>query len=181
VKYRFIACSEHDESYTASVKRAGNSPGQPERYIQDRELFDFFVCGLSSLECFCYGLYAFASDIDRQTLPFSSDQHKRNATIRNTVKAFIKSFPQEPLTKALSQFEQENDFRDWERIRNVLAHRVTPGRDMYELAGIPQQSWVEWSDGVTIDEHTTKTRRQWLAQILTELLTEASAFTTKFK
>ena len=38
------------------LKKAGDAPPQPKRYIQEKELFHFFVNGYSTLESFCYAL-----------------------------------------------------------------------------------------------------------------------------
>jgi hypothetical protein len=52
VAYRFITCAEHDDAFTASVRAYGNSPIQPHRFDQEKELFGFFVTGQAALESF---------------------------------------------------------------------------------------------------------------------------------
>src|SRR5690348_3104959 len=45
VAWRFRACADHDEAFTRSVARHGNVPAMEERYLQERELFNFFMNG----------------------------------------------------------------------------------------------------------------------------------------
>lgn len=80
VAYRFRSCAEHDEAFAESIRRAGKGPPPPERYIQDRELFCFFVSGLATVECPCYGLFAIGSILDAQSFPFVTPDDKRNVS-----------------------------------------------------------------------------------------------------
>src|SRR4051812_16010084 len=56
VAYRFIACPEHDRSFTQNFRVYGRAPEPPHRYLQERELFGFFVSGQATLESCCYAL-----------------------------------------------------------------------------------------------------------------------------
>src|SRR5207247_3301269 len=56
VAYRFISSTEHDQAFTDSVRRYGNSPAPPHRYAQEKELFGFFVTGQAALESCCYAV-----------------------------------------------------------------------------------------------------------------------------
>ena len=69
VAYRFLSCSEHDKQFTKSIQRVGNAPQQPERYIQERELFGFFTTGLATIETFSYGLFTIGSMLYPQHFP----------------------------------------------------------------------------------------------------------------
>jgi len=61
IGFRFYACAEYDESFARSFRQHGGSPPPPERYGQERDLYGFFVSGLSVIETFGYGLFAVAS------------------------------------------------------------------------------------------------------------------------
>src|SRR5437763_13200806 len=69
VAYRFQALADHCDTFTASVNRAGGAPSMSERYVQERELFNFFSNGLAAIESFFYGLYAIASMLDPAKFP----------------------------------------------------------------------------------------------------------------
>lgn len=47
VLYRFIASAEHCDALVTSL-RASTSPPQPERYEQEKLLFDLYADGLSA-------------------------------------------------------------------------------------------------------------------------------------
>lgn len=174
VGYRFISCAQHDEAFTASVSAHGNSPAQPHRFNQEKELFGFFVTGLAALESFCYGAYAFAAmarpqDFDLAQL-WMIDPKRTEAQ-------FSIAFPTEALTNALTALIADPDFQRWKDIRNVLAHRVAPGRQFF--AGGPQDSLALWQNGIAINATTTSSRRSWLGGTLRGLLEAADVFTAK--
>ena len=45
VPLRLLWATEHHVTFTESINRAGSAPPWPDRYIQDRESFAFFVSG----------------------------------------------------------------------------------------------------------------------------------------
>ena len=172
VAYRFISCAEHDEAFTASVGAHGNSPPQPQRYMQEKDLFGFFVTGFASLDSFCYGAYAFAAMV--RPLDFNlADPRLINR--ERTEDKFSTSFPTEALTRALAALKEDPDFKKWKDIRNILAHRTVPGRRFSR--GGSEDGTALWHNGITIDQTTTSSRRQWLAGTLRDLLEAADAFT----
>jgi hypothetical protein len=75
--YRFRACAEYDESFVESFRQHGGSLPPLERHGQERDLFGFFVCGLSVVESFCYGLFAIASMLRSDRFPIQTDDEKR--------------------------------------------------------------------------------------------------------
>src|SRR4051812_46965066 len=50
VAYRFQSCVEHAAAFTKSIRQHGDAPAPPTRYIQERELFNFFTNGLAAIE-----------------------------------------------------------------------------------------------------------------------------------
>lgn len=89
--YRFVQCAEHDEAFTASICES-DAPPQPERYWQERDLFGFFVSGLSALECLSFGLFAVGSALDSGSFPFRGPQDYGNVTPEKTARSFGRSF-----------------------------------------------------------------------------------------
>ena len=69
VEYRFCACFEGNKNFTESFKKFRDGPPPSERYIQEKELFHFFIDGYSTLDCFAYALYMVASTIKPTFLP----------------------------------------------------------------------------------------------------------------
>ena len=175
--YRFLSCADHDRAFIGSIRRFGNSPPQPERYKQERELFGFFVTGLAAIESLCYGLFAIASMLDAQNFPITKPDHMRSINPEKTTKQFAVAFPEEDITAALQQMCTAQDFRDWKEIRNILAHRSTPGR-VFHLGG-PHHGEALWVKGIQIDINTTASRREWLAITTCALLNAADDFTDR--
>jgi len=175
--YRFLSCATHDREFTQSIKRAGSSPPQPERYIQERALFSFFVTGLAAIESLCYGLFAIGSMLNAQNFSITTPQDMRLITPRKTARQFAAAFPKEHIAAALQQMRNAQDFRDWKEIRNILAHRSAPGRLFHE--GGPHHGETLWVKGIQIDENTMASRRQWLAKTVRTLLIAADVFTIR--
>lgn len=92
VAYRFLACTEHDRAFTHSIKKFGISPRPPKRYIQEKDLFGFFVTGLSTLESLFYGLYAIASIIKPLYFPITTEKDLRSITHEKTTNKFKKHY-----------------------------------------------------------------------------------------
>ncbi|MHC4880771.1 MAG: hypothetical protein ACYTGL_30320 [Planctomycetota bacterium] len=169
VAYRFRAVADHDEVFIEAV-----SNGDPSRYLQERELFSFFVAGLSALEAFAYGLYQLASIVRPNEFPVTN---LRSITLDSTLQRFSATFPAQPVTTKLSGLISDNTFVEWKNCRNVLAHRSHPGRVITASVGNQPPTDDVWKlENVTINSATTSNRRQWLSQTLTGLLDAAKEF-----
>lgn len=177
IVYRFRSCADHDRAFTKSVKRSGSAPPQPGRYIQERELFDFFMNGLAAIESFCYGLFVIASIVDAQNFPIRTPADMRSINPENTARQFATAFPAELITTALQQMLNEQNFKDWKEIRNILVHRAAPGRTI--LLSTRRTLNDLWLKGIPINRNTTASRRQWLAGTLNSLLVAAEVFATQ--
>jgi len=92
VGYRFLSCNNHDKAFTESIQRAGNAPPPSERYIQESNLFGFFVSVLSTIESLIYGLYDIASIIKVEEFPIAPDENLRLINPKNTKGKFVKEF-----------------------------------------------------------------------------------------
>ncbi len=174
--YRFRSCTEHEEAFVNSVNEHGGNPKQPETYHQDRELFGFFVTGLSAIESTYYGLFAVGAILDPSKFPIATEQHMRNADMRKTIQRYTESFPNDGITTALQRISSQKELRDWKDARNTLAHRISPGRKIYASIGGPAKT-TEWMlQDMSMDAASTGSRRRWLADSLRYLLTEADDF-----
>lgn len=180
IAYRFRSCAEHDQSFDALVSKFGDNPTQPGNYYQDRELFDFFVSGLSAIESTFYGLFAIGSILDSDSFPLTTEQHMREVNTKKTVRRFIETFPNDRITAAFQGMISQQEYKDWGETRNTLAHRINPGRRVYSSPKGPART-TEWVlQGIPIDSTATASRREWLANTLRDLLTEADHFTAKY-
>jgi len=177
VAYRFLSCMDHDLVFTESIQRAGDAPPQPERYIQERELFCFFVTGLAVIESFCYGLFALASMVDSKKFRIATSEDLRSITPKKTAGQFADAFPKESITVALKKtITHDVVYREWGKIRNILAHRAALGRIIH-LSTKSSPRAALWETGIQLDENTTSSRRKWLAKTVSTMLRETDSFT----
>lgn len=174
VLYRFAACAGHDEAYTANVNAHGNSPGFPERFHQECALFDFFVSGQSSLECLCFALHAVGTLIDPAAFPMATEANLRQVTPEKTRERYVAAFAGQQISQSLDQVISSIEFVEWKGTRNLLSHRVHPGR-VFNQGAPPAVPPVVWT-GIAINANTTHQRRTWLAARITELLQETHGF-----
>jgi hypothetical protein len=180
VAYRFYACTEHAEAFTKSLQTHGDAPQEPERYRQEQHLFGFFVNGLSVIESTCYGLFAIASMENPASFPLTTPAQKRAVNPKSTTLGFCTEFPAEGVSSVLSTLIATQDYKDWQSIRNILAHRQSPGRQIPVTVGSPQHAQHDalWgSSGIPLNSSTTQQRRIWLAENIRTLLREIEAFT----
>ncbi|MDP9456055.1 MAG: hypothetical protein M3Q60_09745 [Actinomycetota bacterium] len=179
VTYRYRSCTEHDEAFSKLVTEFGDNPNPFEKYRQDQELFNFFVTGLSAIECTCYGLFAVGSLLNSSNFPLATEKDMSSVNPAKTLEQFDKSFPKEGITAALHSMTSQPEYKSWKKVRNTLAHRISPGRMIYASVGGPSKT-AEWKlDSIPMDGRATASRREWLANSLRNILTEADHFTAK--
>lgn len=172
---RFLACSESDEQFRASLKRAGTAPQPEERNIQEKVLFHFFCDGFSAIECLCYALFTMGNHLRSDDFPLQTPRQLKNIYPHTTRQTYEKAFRGEPITRGLTSLCVSTEFVQWKEIRNVLSHRGQPGRLI--IAGDnPEHDaiWHVWD--VPIGEKTTTTRREWLSDTLRDLLVDTHKF-----
>lgn len=181
---RFALCAQSDEEFRRSIADPTSLETQSGRYEQDRALFVFFVSGLATIECLHYALFAAGAlatpgsaptsegSFPSLKFPLSTEADRRAVTPRCCAKAFRRAFPNEPLSVALADLQKDPDYWEWTDVRNVIAHRLSPG--WTTLPG-GEEKYIGWL-GIPLDETTTATRRKWLADWLAKILVATDAF-----
>ena len=198
VAYRFYTCYESNEGFTKSLKKAGDYPNHPERYKQERDFFHFFVNGNSTLESFYYALYMIASTVKPNFFPIKpSDLRKIYITnIGKKYSKFNDVFHNERITCKLNQLINSTEFKEWNKVRNALIHRMSPVIStsqeiniMLNTDKIPMQvvnvaikkgetSWKINNDiTINIDKNTTSSRFSWFENSLINLMDATQDFT----
>lgn len=173
VRYRLRSCVEHDQAFVESIRRAGVAPETEERYFQERELYGFFTTGLSTIESFYYALYAIGAMVDPKNFSITTAQDLKGIKPRLTAEKFARHFSAESIVSELKRVLSDPVYDEWKTIRDILAHRASPGRSF-----CPGDSLIAvWKAGPFIDTQTTALKREWLAQNLKGLLKEADLFT----
>jgi hypothetical protein len=171
VLYRFMACAEHCDRLVASLTRS-SSPPLPERYEQERLLFNFFAEGLSSLECLYYGVYFVGSLVDPVGIDGTLDP--REVVPRRVTERFEDVFPAELISPPLRKVLDSPHHTAWRKIRNVLTHRTAPGREHHK--GGPTSGNTYWL-GDVLNPASFSARRAWLSGSLSEILEGLATFT----
>ena len=177
ISNRFYSCTEYDESFTESLRTHGGTAQALERYRQERDLYNFFVSGLSAIESFYYGMFAIASMLDSNNFPVENDAYRKRIQPRHVAKKFCARFQNENITTTMQNVLADQTYEEWKDRRNLLAHRITPGRLMsVTVGGTPEYGPLRWGE-MHLDELTTPSRRQWLAATLRDLLSAADTYT----
>lgn len=190
VAYRFRATADHDEAFISAIKKAAdervandNALAFENKYMQERELFGFFVTGFSVLESIAYSMFAVCSIVNVQVFPMQTAQDMRQVSLPETSKRLVANYPNENISSEFQLCLSSMEFQQWKNIRNTLAHRTSPPRLYRQTVSIAAPttgvtSWAaEWPDfGVSLDTNTTATRRRWLAKTTSELLKAANQF-----
>jgi hypothetical protein len=184
--HRFCALAEHDEDFTESVRIHGPVPPNPHRYIQQRELFEFFENGHAVLETFHFTAYMLGAAATPERFPLSSEQDRKKVNPSLTRDRFREVFPDSPLARHLLLLADDPQQDEWRKIRGVLAHRLAPNMAIYVPMTLPDGTktpvsppeWNSLPPGIKliIDDQTTADRRAWLAKTLTVLVRCASDF-----
>lgn len=180
VAVRFLSAYESGETYTQLHIEFGESLSFYQLYIQSRELFNFFVSGASCLECYFYSLYALGAL--RDPINFSmSPSDLANVKLKRVKDLYIKHFPCQ-LSQELLKLSNNSDYTKWIKIRNILVHRVLPGRMVYLSTNPNNSRSSEWKldehaqNPVTLDTHLTATHYYWLSNTINSLLHETKIF-----
>lgn len=176
VAYRFLACTEHHKAFTGSLKKFGISPKPQQRYVQEKNLFGFFVTGLSVIESVIYGLYAIASVIKPHYFPITKEEDLKRVTPENTTDKLKRYFKSQRITVVLKKLINDKDYEYWKKIRNILIHRIARGRD-FSIGG-NDRSKALWINEIPMNENTTYSHYKWLTNWLLVILEGIDNFTS---
>jgi hypothetical protein len=182
VAYRFITSAEHDIRFRFSMQNPDQNRPQVNHYIQESELFGFFVSGLASLECIYFSCYILAAMLNEKNFPVSD---QRLITIDNTIRKYKRHYPSDNLSLVIEGISNENEYKNWKDIRNLQAHRMLPSRQNLvtlfpsQPAGtLPKITWIAGAN--SLDINSTASYRAWLATKLIEIIEAIDEFTLKY-
>jgi hypothetical protein len=176
VPLRLLWATEHHDTFTKSIDRAGSAPPWPDRYIQDRESFAFFVSGLSTIEVACYAIYAVGSIVSPPHFPILLRQDLRRISPESTNKRLKSAFPNESLSISVHSVITDALFKEWKLIRNSLIHHCAPAHTINVGAPEEDDLWNHQEFSIPLNAETTQNRHQWLVNALNELESELYGF-----
>jgi len=169
--YRYLVCIESDQKFLKLIKKYSDAPPQPFRYFQERELFNFFVNGLSIFDCFGYSAYMLCSVINPNNFIVTQNNLER-IKLKKVKNALIEFCSTENLSIKLNNLFNSRNFKDFKEIRNILAHRESPpGRTIrLSVGSIRGRKSALWIAGIELNENTTSSRLAWMEGNLFELI-----------
>jgi hypothetical protein len=176
IAYRFTALAEYDKSFRSSITAHGTGPGQPFRYMQERDLFGFFSNAHSVFDAFCFALFAIGALRDSANFPLATDPNERNVTWSKMLRAYGKAFPSDPILSELEKIW--NDTEELRDIRNILTHRAVGARSFGVSVGpstVPETTTIDRLN-ISLDATTTSSRRRDVAKLLLLGLDATSKF-----
>ena len=177
VAFRLLDVAHYDDSFRASMSQFGPAPQLPERARQERDLFGFFVSGLSAIESYCYGLCAVAWEADPKKVSLATTGQKKGVSPESTRDRFNAHFARDPVTTTLARVLQAPEYAEWIAVRNALTHRTSPPRKHFiHLGSAPQPAPPSECGSMTLDLQTTSVRREWLRESIAALLADAGRF-----
>jgi hypothetical protein len=173
VVYRFHAVNAYQEALGPALEGARHGVVGPERALQERDLFGFFSNGFSVFEATFYGLYSLGALASPAMFPMTeADQRKINLSF--TIDCIACAFPNDPIIQVLNCIKGDTDYASWSRIRNVLAHRVAPGRTFFVGGHHETPTWK--TDDLPLTAAMLLKKRSELSSLLACLLQGVDAF-----
>ena len=169
--YRFLALTEYEASFAASLASVGSKPSPLDRHRQERDLFGFFCNGFSVFEATFYGLFSLGSFLSATSFPMSTPKDQQRISPSSTAAALESAFPGDPIHKAITTVLQDPAYLEWREVRNVLTHRAAPGRIFFVGIGGNDALPDQWKiKGIPLDVKMASTRRAVLSRLLSDLL-----------
>jgi hypothetical protein len=185
VASRFKTAADADNAFNASITQS-TTPPPPERQMQEEKLFVFFVAGYSVVDSLAYTLYALGAMLHPAEFPMTTPAHFKAIGPALAQKKFAAVFTGTPIDTAFSVLTSHPTYKQWNQIRNILAHRSTPPRNQAITvtattdggAGTSTAGPTAWQivGGLVLDNKMTTEKRAWLAQHLTECVRAIETF-----
>jgi hypothetical protein len=178
ISYRYKAVTECEVQFTASIVRDGPGPGQPIRYEQERDLFNFFSSGVSVFDAFCFGAFAIGAHTGSTYFQLVTDTDERKVNWKRLIDAYTKSFANDPITPLLNSIDADGALAALRDARNILMHRAVPPRQIGVSIGSVAVEPVSTIDrlNLTLDQNTTKSLRKEIVRLLSLGLSGMRAF-----
>ena len=165
--YRFDAVAAYQDALGPALERSRHGTSGSERSRQERDLFGFFSNGFSVFEATFYGLYSLGALVCPADFPISTEADQRKINLSCTIDCMQRAFPNDPIIEVLNRIKGDPGYASWSRVRNVLAHRVAPGRNLF-VGGDETPTWK--LDGLPLTAAMLQEKRSNLSRLLAHLL-----------
>jgi hypothetical protein len=169
--YRFLAVTEYQAAFTASLSIVGGSPTPDERYRQERDLFGFFSNGFSVFESAFYALFSLGAFVSAAGFPLNTPKDQQRVSPSSTAAALARVFPSDHIHKTVSAITSDSSYLEFREVRNILTHRAAPGRTFFVGIGSDDALPDLWKiKSIPLDANMAPSRRAELSRLLRELL-----------
>jgi hypothetical protein len=177
VSYRYLALFDYSDDFEVSIKQYGAAPEASIRYTQERDLFGFFSSAFSVFEAYFFGMFALGATLSASTFPFATPSDRQRVAVGSTITGYKRTWANDPIIAAFEALSQDPIYRGLRDARNVLTHRVAPGRTIYVSFSEDETPTGDWKLlNSPLDERTTKSRRDGVSQLMEMLMNAAQLF-----
>lgn len=182
--WRFRSMVESGNYSIESIVKS-TAPNFEERYLQERNIFEFFSNALSTIEIAFYSLYCMAS-MKNSNFKFESEKTLRNINPRCVIDLFKSNFNSNSLTKLLEEICEDQNYLKIKEFRDFFSHRGTMNRNHYikvsmplvtKIASNPKQIGEKWMLDIELNEPFIKSKCDWTVKIINLLISEIEEFT----
>lgn len=177
---RFRSADEYGAAAAHLLAKNYGSTQNEERYETERAMFGFFTSAQSTIESCCFSVYGMGRMKD--SVAFSA-QIERDITVQATCAEVKARFGGTALAHELAGLHGDGTWKRVKEIRNILAHRVSPGITIFasgygSLSGRPPPPGVlppprpaEWTGrNVVLGPALVTDPRAWLGAKVTALV-----------
>ena len=114
-------------------------------FEEDQLLFGFFTNALSAIESFCFGAYFVGTALRKSG--FDPNPDLVFVSPKKTLKCFRNFYSNSPFTKTLRRCIWSDEYGTISAIRNMLSHRLSPGRTIRPMVDIHSWNLDQWHEG----------------------------------
>jgi len=189
VCYRYRACSEYNDAFKAMLVNASElwrewGGDEEQNYKIEQTLYQFFMSGLSVFDSLGFCLYFLGSMVRPKDFPLISKL--KRITLEATCRAFTVAFSDALITDHLKGLLIDAAFLNIKEIRNILSHRLTGRRNIYETftidsKGISTEKEEVWhvsgsDEKLVFDEGLIQRHLDEMSRVITTLLSAGLEF-----
>ena len=135
VCYRYRACSECNDTFKALLVNASDrwsewGDDEEQNFKIENTLYQFFMSGLSVFDSLGFCLYFVGNMISSKHFHLVSKP--KRITLEMTSSEFKADFIHASITNHLAHLLKNTEFKRLKEIRNILSHRLSSSRHIYE-------------------------------------------------
>ena len=121
--YRFLALTEYQADFCASLANFRTSPEHSERHRQERDLFGFFCSGVSVFEATFYGLFSVGAILSPANFSIVTEEDRKKIKPGSTATAFRNVFPGDPIIASIVAILGDRSYVHFHKVRNIPHRR----------------------------------------------------------